>query len=299
MLDDYTSRQLSTGFFAQAQYKPFEFLKLMGGIRYDYFDIDVENKIKPEKSGTANPDVLSPKIGIVVTPYKNINLFANYGTGFRSPAVWELSPSGRRPEDFGLDVAEIESFDIGANALLFDRIYLGIDFYHTFLKREVAVNPKTNLYENLGESTRKGVDLEARIYLPYNFQVHGSYGYVHGRLDNPSVPGADHIRSLPENVATVGLSWSGTYCADHIFGFDFYYNYYGDRPLDTFGIVKEAPFDLFSTRINYAYKNWLFSLEGQYIPDELDTQWSYLSGGEVWFLPQPEFQGMLRVKYRF
>ena len=297
-IESYGTQQFSTGFFAQAQYTPTDFLKLMGGLRYDYFDIDVDNHFDTANSGDCETDIFSPKIGMVVTPFNDINLFANYGTGFRSPAAWEVSPIGD-PANFDLGVSELKSWDAGFNMLVMKKLFLGFDYYDTSLEREVAVNSATNTFENLGESTRRGVDIEARLYLPYDLELYGSYGYVHGRLDNPSSPGAVYIKSLPEDMMTLGFDWSHIINEKEKIGVNVYYVRYGERPMDTKNKEQSDPFDRYYAKVNYGIANWTISIEGQYTPDEYDSEWIYYSGGNLMYLPAPEFQGMAKLTYTF
>jgi len=297
-IEKYNTEQWSSGIFAQSQYSPFEFLKLLGGIRYDYLSMDIDNVLYTQNSGDANMDVVSPKIGMVVTPVNDLNFFANYGKGFRSPAVWEVSPVGRNA-NFDLGVSEIDSYDAGFNVLIKKTVYFGASYYNTFLEREVATNPETKRNENLGESERTGIDTELRFFLPFNLELFATYGYVKGRLENPSVPGAVYIRALPEDVLTVGFNWTHQLATNQKLGLDAYYLRYGERPLDTKNLSQAEPFDRYFAKINYGFDKWTFSLEGQYTPDEYDSEWSYLAGGELTYLPSPEWQALAKIKYTF
>lgn len=297
-IEKYKTKQWSTGTFAQAQYKPFDFLKIMGGVRYDYLDIDIDNVLDPDNSGDADMDVFSPKIGMVITPYENLNLFANYGKGFKSPYIEEISPVGDIA-NFDLGVSEIDSWDVGFNVLLNKNVYIGVDYYYTYLEREVTTNPETNRYENLGESERTGVDAECRVYLPHNLELFATYGYVRGRLENPSEPGAVYIRSLPEDVITVGFNWFRHLTENQKIGIDAYYVRYGERPLDTKNTKQADPFDRYYAKINYGFNKWTLAVEGQYTPDEYDSEWTYESGGTLHYLPFPEWQAMAKIKYSF
>src|SRR5450830_2033831 len=82
------------GLFAQGQYKPFDSLNLLAGLRLDSFDYDISNRTFTAASLSYQQSVATPKFGVVWTPVSSVDLFANSGSGFRSPAQSELSPSG-------------------------------------------------------------------------------------------------------------------------------------------------------------------------------------------------------------
>jgi outer membrane receptor protein involved in Fe transport len=243
-------------------------------------------------------DSFSPKLGLVLTPFENVNIFANKGTGFRAPAVWELSPVGSLT-NFDLDVAEIDSWDVGFNAFLFGRLYVGFDYYHTELQREISYNPDTRSYENLGDSERSGYDLEARLHLPYNFKLYGSYGYVRARLENPSTPGAVYLRRLPEDIITVGVEWAKTFDPKRKLGINAYYIRHGERAFDTKGTVWGDPVDRYYAKVSYFCHPWVISLEGQHNPHDDVSEWMLYSNGRISYDPHPEWQALAKLEFHF
>ncbi|PIE74405.1 MAG: hypothetical protein CSA18_05260, partial [Deltaproteobacteria bacterium] len=61
------------------------------GVRYDYADYDVENKMDATRSGKNAVDHFSPKIGITYSPVKNLNIFTNIGVGFKPPSGGQIA----------------------------------------------------------------------------------------------------------------------------------------------------------------------------------------------------------------
>ncbi len=90
----FTGRTLDLGIlqhnlagYAQVQVKPTPWLKLTGGARFDQFFFDVSNRLDPAMGARTSPNVVSPKGGVALTPFDWLELFANYGQGFRSPSA--------------------------------------------------------------------------------------------------------------------------------------------------------------------------------------------------------------------
>ncbi|MFZ5450614.1 MAG: TonB-dependent receptor [Thermodesulfobacteriota bacterium] len=300
-LSSYKINRFNTGFFAQGQYKPFSFFKILGGVRYDMFNIDVDNKLYPQNSGTASPDIWSPKVGVVITPYKDINIFANQGRGFRSPSNSELSPASKTQKaNFDIGVAKLETWDVGINALLLKRLFVSFNYYNTRYMREQMYNSLTQTYENLGASKRTGIEVEARIFVTKELTLYGSWSDVRARLKNPQNPGQFYIAELPEDQAVVGLEfqkpWGG---GDHQLNFDFYYLRIGRAPLQSSGTPIGSQFDQYRSKLGYRYKNWTMSVDATFTPRQYASDACASFYNEPWILTWPRWEVLGGVKYQF
>ena len=70
--------------YGQLQIKPAEWLKLTAGGRLDQFTYDIDDRLAPGAAPNISPSIASPKFGVAITPVRWLELFANYGEGFRS-----------------------------------------------------------------------------------------------------------------------------------------------------------------------------------------------------------------------
>ncbi|MEW6658923.1 MAG: TonB-dependent receptor [Thermodesulfobacteriota bacterium] len=307
---DYHIRQLNTAFFAQGQYKPFPFIKLVGGLRYDLFNIDVDNKIIPANSGVGTPSIFSPKVGIIVTPYKDINFFANRGEGFRSPGASEMSPyttTGKK--DFGLDVPKVDTWDVGVNALLFDRVYFSFAYFNTFLQGEIVLDNATGLYKNMGDSVRTGFEIEAKLFVTKELTIFGTFGDVRARLKNPQTPGAYYITSISPDTSTVGFdfqrSWGKdsqkSWVKENRVGVNFNYVRYARAPVTADGTKIRPQFDQFLSKFLYGWRNWTASVDVIFTPRDFSTEsmgWSTAYNTYTYY-PKPRWDVLAGLRYQF
>ncbi|HAY20856.1 MAG TPA: TonB-dependent receptor [Desulfobacterales bacterium] len=297
----YDFNQFNTGFFAQGQYKPFSFFKLIGGLRYDIFDIDVDNKLFPKNSGDASPDIWSPKVGLVITPYKDINIFANRARGFSSPAVTQLSPSSATQNaNFNLGLSKLDTWDVGCNALLLNRLYVSFDYFNTLLQGEQWLNPTTASYDNLGTSKRTGIEVEARIFLTKELTLYGNWTDVRARLKNPQAAGEYYISGIPEDQAVVGLEFQKPLSGnDQQIGFDFYYLRIGRKPVNAAGTLIGSQFDRYMSRITYQYKKWTTTVDMAFTPREYASDIYTTSSNQIAYTPYPEWEVIAGIRYQF
>jgi outer membrane receptor protein involved in Fe transport len=291
--------QFGTGFFAQSQYKPFSFIKFVGGLRYDFFNINVDNRLNPGNSGTATPGIFSPKYGLVITPYKDINIFANRGQGFRTPYANELSPvTGTK--NFSLDIPKLDTWDVGCNALLFDRLFFSFTYYNTRLQREMLWNANTNTYENIGTSKRIGFELEAKLFVTKELTLYGSFAPVRARVTNPTTAFAYYITNQNPDSSTLGFEYNKRWGKDHRLGVNFYWLRYSRTPVTTDGTIIAPQLDRFLSKLTYGYQKWTFSLDTTFTPRRYSSEYMpYVSTTGLWFVPYPKWELLAGLKYQF
>jgi outer membrane receptor protein involved in Fe transport len=293
-------KELTAGFFTQAQYKPIKSLKIMGGLRYDWFDFDIQNKVVPQNSGTGNTDILSPKFGLVFTPLKNLDIFANKGLGFRSSSANEMSPaSSARNKNFDLKPARVDTWDIGLNTFLFDSLHLGLNYYYTEMEREVRrLGPDTI---NIGLSERKGFDLEVKHYISNNINIFGSYSYVDGRIKDPGIPqGQDKLRGIAKDTMTFGLEYHRAFKEERLLNLDILYTLAGKAPLNADGSVMRPSIDRYMVKASYKVGKMDFFINTTYTPDKYVSEgFFYWDPPRILYNPEPQWDISGGIKYIF
>ena len=211
---------LTYGLFAQGQIKPVESVKLLAGLRLDSFDYDITNRKLPAASLNYQQSVATPKFGIVWTPVSNLDLFANRGSGFRSPAQSELSPSGSLgplgasggaafPD---LKPSKVTSYDFGFNLRATSRWRLSAASYHTVNDNEIAqIAP--NVFGPVGNTTRDGWEVGSSYDLSADFSVYGSFGRVIRARINSAAAGTTNELSVPRDTYKLGAAYSMPFAA--------------------------------------------------------------------------------------
>lgn len=76
--------QLSFAAFAEVGVELAENWRATGGLRFDYFDADVQALSDPRNSGSADDTIVSPTAGLAWRAAEPLEFYANYGRGFHS-----------------------------------------------------------------------------------------------------------------------------------------------------------------------------------------------------------------------
>jgi outer membrane receptor protein involved in Fe transport len=299
---NYGLRLADWSVFVQGQIKPAEYLKIVGGVRWDYFAQDFDNAVRPQNTVKNFPSVQSPKIGFVMTPVPNFNIFGNIGQGFRSPANQEVSPyrTNTYPAS-GLEPALIQTYDIGFNIALFGNLYLAADYYHTNNQQEIRTvggNPVV-----IGDTVRDGCELEARFY-PTNsqdFSLYGNYAWVDARVKDPVTPGQFLVPEVSEHTVKAGVSMQKCFGPGRSVLADLYYvytsgaPYYGTSSTPIFG----PDFDVYNFKLTYSGNGWSSFFSARCRPREYASDYTWVSNNLLVFDPPPKWELASGLTYTF
>ena len=211
-LNNYDMDLLTYGVFAQGQYRPWRTLKLLGGLRHDWFDYDIRNRKLPGASTTYQGSVTTPKVGVVWTATAALDFFANAAEGFRSPYAEQISPAGtlgplggpggKLNTDIG--ASKVRAYDLGFTATPRTGWTVSGSAYQIANQDEIVM-VSADTYASVGETTRRGFELESRITLSSTLSAYASYARItEARIRNP-LPNTGALLSVPEHQLKAGV----------------------------------------------------------------------------------------------
>ncbi|MFL9881139.1 TonB-dependent receptor [Herbaspirillum rhizosphaerae] len=296
------------GVFAQGQYKPVESLKLLAGLRLDSFDYDITNRKLPAASLSYKQSVATPKFGIVWTPVSSLDLFANSGSGFRSPGQSELSPSGSLgplgasggtafPD---LKPSKVTSYDFGFNLRPTSRWRMSAATYHTVNDSEIAqIAP--NVFGPVGNTTRDGWEIDSSYDITADFSVYGSFGRIIRAHINSAAPGTASDLSVPRDTYKAGAAYSTPFAAGKLlFNADAYFisgvPYFSGTPL-----VKSysRPYSRYDLRGTYSIGKFDWTAAFVLQPHQYSSEVAVGSTAALLIDPVAKTQVNLSMRYRF
>lgn len=192
-LSDYTVKQTGLGAFILDRIELSPKFGAMLSVRYDRMNNKLEDKLKNpvDLSGDKNFSRATGRVGLTFNPSKNINLYANWGTGFLPPATEELIAN---PDAFGgfnqnLTFAQSQGPELGIRAILGKKLYFDLAGFYLETKNDfdrfrVSARPYETFYMNSGESRRIGAELFAKITPCQRINFSFAYTYSNFRYTN-------------------------------------------------------------------------------------------------------------------
>lgn len=295
------AESIQAGLFAQGQLLLHPTFKLVGGLRWDYIGTSVLNNVHADDSGQHDQSTLTPKIGAVYTPIRQLELFTNYGGGFRSAGATELSQNrvGATFND-SLGVAKLDSVDAGITVRPGLGLKLSAAAFTTKTRRELRRGANAgNSFEvvNVGTSERDGYELEVEWQVLENLRLQASHVGVEAKIGDVAVPGADRIVTVPDDTQTFSASWSDRVDV-YALNLDFFGQRVGRRPLAADGSVYAESYIRYGLKGRATRGRITATLGVDYFPERLASDFMYLNGPVI-FDPQPRFNIGGSLRYSF
>ena len=289
--DDVDEVITDLGVYGQAQAGLTDWLKAVAGLRYSRFDYDIHDNLRQpgEYVDDYSAGKWQPKVGVVIAPVRQVELYANYVVGMRSPTPrTEVRNSVASIER--VDVAETESYEVGTTLRPTARIDVDVTWWRADNSNEVrGIPPGGVQFESLGASRRDGASVDARWFPFSGARVYGGMSWVDSRLLTPTAPGAVHLPDIPDYVHQIGVqtplgrssTWAGRVGATAEIAF------YGRKDLNTLGTIRSDRYQRGTFRVAYAQSRYKVWVGGFFYPGSTNGESEYLFGTRVGVRPNP------------
>lgn len=189
----------SYGTFLEGTWKVSDALRMIGGLRADYYNFDVRALNAGSYEGEKNDSLVSPKIGIAYQVSPMLELYGNWGKGFHSNdargVVNNLDPVPGLSKGTG--------YEGGARLALGQFKFTGA-YWWLNQDSELIFVGDSNAVEPKGGSERNGLEV-TMFWLPTDwFAVDATYTTSEARYtDNPE---GDYVEQAVEEAAQIGFS---------------------------------------------------------------------------------------------
>jgi catecholate siderophore receptor len=202
----------SFGLYAVDELTIVEWLKLIGGVRYDLFDADFRNAFLGQRFSRTDTAV-SPRAALAVLPTKTQTYYFSYGTSF-NPSAEALSLATSNADT---DPEKSETFEVGAKWNVMDgRLGLRAALFQTEKTNARTTDPALGVQVLEGRQRVRGFELEAigRILPAWN--IFAGYTYLDSRVLEAlevtrGIPvKGKRIQNVPENTFSLWTTYDIT-----------------------------------------------------------------------------------------
>ena len=155
-ISDNEIRETSIGVYGEATWFPTDKLRVLAGLRGEYYDFDVTARGPGSAAGSKSDNIVSPKLGLAYTVNNSVELYGSWGEGFHSNdargVVNPVDPVPGLSPGTGYEVgARLEAGDFKFTTTYW---WLELDSELIFVGDSNSVEPK-------GGSEREGYELTA------------------------------------------------------------------------------------------------------------------------------------------
>ncbi|MFZ5714891.1 MAG: TonB-dependent receptor [Bradyrhizobium sp.] len=289
--------------FGQVQVKPLPWLKFTAGGRYDQYYYDINDRTTPGGTPNLSNGIASPKAGVAITPFKWLELFANYGEGFRSidvPAELIGNP--------GIQPFRIVSREGGVQ-FTFDRFRLLASYWTTDSANEAFQAAPGLPVTFLGKARRNGYDVDARWFVikdpVNNVSLFANYGGVSARLVDAAP--SYFVPNVPSYVANVGVDFNVATVNAQVLSGSAYVTFVGKKNLTQDGLITTSPYSRVTGKLAYSWpEGWTAFTQATWYPGDRLSEIAINFGdpvgartSDIFVSAQPTIAVLAGVSYRF
>lgn len=260
----FSIRESSLGFFAEEEVSPTRWLRVMLGGRVDLFDFSVEDTRSmpdPQSSGVRQASIANPKLSVIVSPWRWLDLFANGGGGFHSNdargVVRRIAPVTPLTRAWG--------YEVGARARIARRLDLAFSAWGMDLASELVWVGDEGTTEARGPTRRLGLTGEVRWAITPWLRFDADVSVVDATYVN-NAGNANAVALAPTLVASAGLS------VRHpvgVFG-SIRLRAVADRPATEDRSLQAQGFAIVNAQVGYRWRRLEFAVQ---VENLFDSEW--------------------------
>ena len=208
LLNNTESTVTTSSGYIQDQFDITKYFQVIGGIRFDRFDIDATNLRTNADFGRVD-DVWSPRIGVVVKPVEGISLYASYSKSFLPYSGDQFTSLDATTED--LQPEEFKNREIGFKWDIAPRLMLTGALFQ--LDRENTRVPDpilAGVVLQTGSTRTEGGEIELVGNVTDEWQIAAGYSRAFGEVTGAqgtttgnTVPVGRKLANVPEDMFTL------------------------------------------------------------------------------------------------
>lgn len=171
-------------------------LNLVLGVRYDSFDIDVDNIENPADSGESSDEEVSPRVGLIFKPQENISLYGSYSESF-------LPRSGEQfaniNSDNALDADTFSNLEAGVKWDINPALSLTASAFEIEESSPQTSDGDVGTLDVI-DSEIQGVEIQLQGHITEDWFLTAGYSYLDGNQVDEFGAEGNRVRELPENT---------------------------------------------------------------------------------------------------
>lgn len=297
-------------------------LRTTVGLREDYFDFDVKDKmLNPDGSCNINSDpegcvtgnqhatIFSPKIGIVLGPWNETTFFIDAGDGYHSNDARGVTRSGENPNVTPVTpLTRATGAEVGVATHFIPNWETSLDIFILKLKSELVFDGDAGVTVPSGSTTRTGIEWGNTYHINGWLSAEFNAAFTRARFDSdtppddlgcgnaaPSHPCASpigivgrYVPNSPTNVSDAALT---AHRESGFFG-SLRARHFGDSPLVEDNSERSPQYTTVDGQIGFEKpKQWLIAVDVFNIADVKwnDIEYYYVSRLKNETSPEPDY----------
>ncbi len=195
-----TSDLRTFSFYVQEQ-MDFGIVQLVGGVRYDEFDL-TSTDLVANFDGARIDKKWSPRLGLIIKPQEDISLYASFAESFLPQSGDQFTVLSQLTES--LEPEQFTNYEAGLKWAIERELLLTAAAFKLERSNSRSVDPDTDLTTLVGESTTKGFEIGLTGEVVPNLNVSLGYAYLDAEITDSADPATIGmpLQQVPESHFT-------------------------------------------------------------------------------------------------
>jgi catecholate siderophore receptor len=198
------------GSYLQDQITFNEHFELTAGLRFDSFDIKLENK-NTGQNFKRRDNFISPKLGLVFKPQKNLSLYSSYSTSYLPSAGDQFSTLDAKSKF--LKPEKLQNYEFGTKWDITDKLNFNTAIFQLDRTNTRANDPSGSGYYVLTGSSRiRGFEASSTGKINKNIEVIASYSHLDAKISSATLDAkkGNKLALTPSNKIAVWNKYNFT-----------------------------------------------------------------------------------------
>ncbi|WP_244538542.1 TonB-dependent receptor [Methylobacterium sp. ap11] len=253
VLDDRVL-EASAAFYYENRVRWTDWLRTSVGFRADGYYADVRSDT-PANSGRARDGIVTPKLGAVLGPWLDTELYVNYGGGFHSNDVRGVTATVDPASPlFNISrspfLVPSTGYEVGIRNRSIAGLETSLALFRLDFASENLFQGDTGTTEPSRPTRRFGIEWSNHYAVTPWLRLEGDLTITNARFSDRD-PVGQRVPEAPTTIASAGITfgegrgWFGS----------LRFRYFGPRPLIEDNSVRSKPTALLNGRLGYAFDN--------------------------------------------
>ena len=252
------------GLYAQDQIKLTDRLSLVLGLRQDFADNRIGNKLNPSASGGRSDNALTYRTALIYNFDFGLAPYVSYSTSFQPQIGTALSGAGFRPETGDQIEGGVKFEPPGQGYFL---TLAGFDIN----RQGTLVPDPANVFFQLQSGAQRSTGFEAQLNVSLAEGLNAvasftTYDLVTTKDADPARVGRTPV-NIPETFASAFFDYTIPVGAWRGFGFGGGVRYVGSSFADVPNTLRVSDFVLFDAQVHYNFENWRIAVNATNLAD--------------------------------
>ncbi|MBC7769101.1 MAG: TonB-dependent siderophore receptor [Phycisphaerales bacterium] len=192
-------------FYLQDQVALSDQWQIVAGVRFDRFDLDLDDRRAANADFSRQDDLVSPRVGVIYRPIEPLSFYASYGVSYLPQSGDQFSSLDATSA--ALDPEEFENIELGLKWDVSPDLAFTAAIYRLERSNTRAIDPITSLTVLTGAQRSEGLELGLAGQVTENWQIAGGYAYQDAEITSTTTaaPAGRAVPLTPEHTFSL---WS-------------------------------------------------------------------------------------------